>query len=210
MKKLLTLTAASLLSLQLCAAGQKVGIVNFGSCIIESKLGKQEQNALETMRKQFVTLVEDTDKQMREISDKLNDQDYLDGLSKEAEEGMKAKLSQLGEDMNRYQQQYYQVMNQGQTKIIQNVVAGISHASEQLAAAKGYDVILNKEACFFSASALDVTNEVVKEMDKSFEIEQQKQVAAAAAAEAAAIAEGNSETVAAPVPEAVQDEVSKG
>ncbi len=204
MKKLLTLTAASLLSLQLCAAEQKVGIVNFGSCIIESKLGKQEQNALETMRKQFVSLVEDTDKQMREISDKLNDQDYLDGLSKEAEESMKAKMAQLSEDMNRYQQQYYQVMNQGQTKIIQNVVAGINHASEQLAAAKGYDVILNKEACFFSASALDITNEVVKEMDKNFEIEEQKQIAAAAQAA------DQAETANAPVPEGVQDEAAKG
>lgn len=209
MNKLLILTAASLLSLQLCAAEQKVGIVNFGSCIIESKLGKQEQNALETMRKQFVTLVEDTDKQMREISDKLNDQDYLDGLSKEAEETMKAKMAQLSEDMNRYQQQYYQVMNQGQTKIIQNVVAGINHASEQLAAAKGYDMIINKEACFYSASALDITSEIVKEMDKNFEIEEQKQIAAAAAAQAAEAA-SHAETSNAPAPEAIQDEAAKG
>lgn len=203
MKKLLTLTALSLLSLQLCAAGQKVGTVNFGSCIVESKLGKQEQNALETMRKQFVTLVEDTDKQMREINDKLNDQDYLDGLSKEAEETMKAKFAHLSDELNRYQQQYYQFMNQGQNKIIQSVVAGINHSAEKIASAKGYDLILNKEACFFSASALDVTNDIIKGMDEAYEIEEKKQIAAAAAL----VAEESKETAAAEAPETAEEKV---
>src|SRR3569832_1879023 len=149
MKKLFILAAVSLASLQLCAAEQQVGIVNFGSCIQESKLGKQEQNALESMRKQFVTLIEDTDKQLREMLDKLQDKDYLDGLSKEAEEQMKKKLGQLSEEMNRYQQQYYQFMQQSQHKNIQTVVGGINNAAEQIASAKGYNIILNKEMCFF-------------------------------------------------------------
>ena len=179
MKKLFILAAVSLASLQLCAAEQKVGIVNFGSCIQESKLGKQEQNALETMRKQFVTLIEDTDKQLREMSDKLQDKDYLDGLSKEAEEQMKNKMGQLSEEMNRYQQQYYQFMQQSQHKIIQTVVGGINNAAEQIASAKGYNIILNKEMCFFYNPTLDITNEVVQAMDKHFEAEEKKQTAAA-------------------------------
>lgn len=180
MKKLFTLAAVSLASLQLCAAEQKVGIVNFGSCIQESKLGKQEQNALETMRKQFVTLIEDTDKQLREMGDKLQDKDYLDGLSKEAEEQMKNKIGQLSEEMNRYQQQYYQFMQQSQHKIIQTVVGGINNAAEQIAAAKGYNLIINKEMCFFYNPSLDITNEVVQAMDKHFEAEEKKQAATAA------------------------------
>ena len=179
-KKLFTLATLTLASLQLCAAEQKVGIVNFNSCIVDSKLGKQEQNAFETMRKQFVSLVEDTDKQLRETSDKLQDKDYLDGLSKEAEEQMKAKFAQLNEELSRYQQQYYQFMHQGQNKIMQTVVGGINHAAEQIASSKGYNVILNKDACFFYTPTLDVTTEVVKEMDKHYEIEEKKQAAATA------------------------------
>lgn len=194
MKKLLSLAALTCASLQLCAAEQKVGIVNFHSCIIDSKLGKQEQNAFETMRKQFVSLVEDTEKQLREISDKLQDKDYLDGLSKEAEEQMKTKSAQLNEELNRYQQQYYQFMHQGQNKIMQTVVGGISHAADQIAATKGYSVILNKEACFFYSPNLDITSEVVKEMDKHFEVEEKKQAAALAAPKV----EEKKETTAAP------------
>lgn len=185
MKKLL-ITTALLATLQLSAAGQKVGIVNFGSCVVESKLGKQEQNAIETMRKQFVSLVEDTDKQMRDINEKLQDQDYVDGLSKEAEDEMKSKMATLQDEMNRYQQQYFQIMQQGQNKIIQAVAMGINQAAEALAAAQGYDLIINKDACFYSASALDITNEVVGEMDKEFDVEEKKQIAAAEAAAAAA------------------------
>jgi len=199
MKKLLIATAFTLASLQLCAAAQKVGTVNFGTCVLESKLGKQEQNAVETMRKQFVSLVEDTDKQMKEIDDKLQDQDFLDGLSKEAEEEMRAKFAHLRDEMGRYQQQYFQIMNQGQNKIIQAVAMGINHAAEALAAAKGYDLIINKDACFYSASTLDITNEVLSEMDKQYEVEEQKQIAAAqAAGEAAAqkLEEASHETAA--------------
>src|ERR1700677_1326388 len=171
MKKLFTFAALTCISMQLCAAEQKVGIVNFSSCITESKLGKQEQNAFETMRKQFISLVEDNDKQLREINDKLQDKDYLDGLSKEAEEGMHAKAAQLSEELNRYQQQFYQFMHQGQNKIMQTVVGGINHAAEQIASAKGYNYILNKDACFFYAPTLDITSDIVKEMDKHYEIE---------------------------------------
>ncbi|MGH2638653.1 MAG: OmpH family outer membrane protein, partial [Rhabdochlamydiaceae bacterium] len=118
------------------------------------------------------------DKQLREISEKLQDKDYLDGLSKEAEESMKAKFSQLNEELSRYQQQYYQFMHQGQSKIMQTVIGGINHAAEQIAAAKGYSFVLNKEACFFYSPTLDITTEVVKEMDKHFEVEEKKEAAA--------------------------------
>ncbi len=184
MKKRYLVTAFILAGLQLCAAEQKVGIVNMENIFMETKLGKQEQASFETMRKQFATLLEDTEKQLRDINDKLQDKDTLDGLSPEAEAEMKNKFAQLSEEMNRYNQQYYQFMQQGQHKIMQSVFGGITQASEKLAAAKGYTMILNKQACFYSAPTLDVTAEMVKEMDKSFE-DEAKQAAAAIAPEAA-------------------------
>lgn len=179
MKKLLTLAALTCASLQLCAAEQKVGVVNFNNCITDSKLGKQEQNAFETMRKQFISLVEDTDKQLREVADKLQDKDYLDGLSKEGEEALQQKMAQLNEELGRYQQQYYQFMEQGRYKIMQSIASGINHASENIASSKGFTFILNKEACFYSAPTLDVTADIIKEMDKDFDAEVKKQETAA-------------------------------
>jgi outer membrane protein len=217
MKKRYLVTAFILAGLQLCAAEQKVGVVSFENIFMETKLGKQEQASFETMRKQFATLLEDTEKQLRDLNEKLNDKDTLDGLSPEAEAEMKNKFAQLSEEMNRYYQQYNAFMQQGNQRIMQTVFGGISQASEKLAAAKGYTMILNKQACFYSAPTLDVTSEMVKEMDKNFEEEAKKQAAAAPAPTpvSAPVAapqveakkeEPKKETVAAPAAEAKKEE----
>lgn len=186
MKKRYFVTALVLASLQLFAplgaAESKVGVVNFENIFTETKLGKQEQASFETMRKQFASLLEDTNKQLSDLNDKRNDKDYLDGLSPEAVQELTVKCDQLGEEMNRYNQQYYQFMQQGQNKMIQTVFGGLNQAAEKLAAAKGYTMILNKQACFYSAPTLEITNEMIKEMDKNFDEEAKKQAAAAPAA----------------------------
>jgi outer membrane protein len=186
MKKRYLVTAFILAGLQLCAAEQKVGIVNMENIFMETKLGKQEQASFETMRKQFATLLEDTEKQLRDLHEKLSDKDTLDGLSPEAEGEMKNKFAQLNDEMGRYQQQYSQFLQQGQHRLMQSIFGGITQASEKLAAAKGYTMILNKQMCFYSAPTLDVTADMVKEMDKNFEDEAKKTAAVAPAPVAAA------------------------
>jgi outer membrane protein len=188
MKKRYLVTAFILAGLQLCAAEQKVGIVNMENIFMETKLGKQEQASFETMRKQFATLLEDTEKQLRDLHEKLQDKDTLDGLSPEAEAEMKNKFAQLSEEMNRYQQQYGQFIQQGQHRLMQSIFGGITQASEKLAAAKGYTMILNKQMCFYNAPTLDVTADMVKEMDKSFEDEAKKTTAVAPEAAPAPVA----------------------
>lgn len=200
MKKRYTVIALILASLgslaPLGAAEQKVGIVNFENVFTETKLGKQEQASFETMRKQFTTLLEDTDKQLRDLDNKRKDQDYLDGLAPEAVQELTMKFDQLSEEMNRYNQQYYQFLQQGQHRMAQTVFGGLSQAAEKVAASKGYTMILNKQACFYSAPTLDVTTDMIKEMDKNYDEEAKKQAAASAPAPAAAIAQAPAETTA--------------
>ncbi len=152
----------------------QIGIVNFSSCMTESKLGKREQASFEALKKQMASLLEDTEKQLTEISAKFNDPEYMDGLSPEAEEELKNKARSLNEEMNRYQNQYYQVLNQANMKILQGVSATIQAASEKIAKDKQLSMVMNKEACFFYAPVLDVTSLVVNEMDKNFDIEMKK------------------------------------
>lgn len=176
MKKIFLATAAAVaLSAQgFAAADSQVGIVNFASCMSDSKLGKQEQSNFENLKKQMGTLLEDTEKQLQEIAAKFNDQEYLDGLSPEAENELKAKFQALNEDMQRYQNQYYQVMNQANMRVIQVLGSAISEASEKVAKSKKLGMIVNKEACFFYSAGLEVTPEVIAEMDKLFDSESKK------------------------------------
>lgn len=144
------------------------GIVNFGTCVTESKLGKQEQASFESLKKQMTSLLEETEKQLNDLSAKFNDPEYLDGLSPEAEEELKNKFRTLNDELGRYQNQYYQVMNQANMRIIQALSTSINTAAEKVAKDKKLNMVVNKDACFYYAPALDVTPLVIAEMDKNF------------------------------------------
>ena len=171
MKRLILALALS--SASLCA-DQNFGVVNFGTCVSDSKLGQQEQASFENLKKQMTTLLEGTEKQLNDLSSKFNDPDYLDGLSPEAEEEMKNKFRTLNEELSRYQNQYYQVMNQANMKIVQTLSTSINTASEKVAKEKKLNVVFNKDACFFYIPTLDVTTLVIAQMDKEFKPESKK------------------------------------
>ncbi len=177
----LLILAAGLTSSAFAADAPSIGVVNFAHCVTDSKLGKQEQNAFDNLKKQMSTMLEETEKQLNDITAKFNDPEYLDGLSPEAEQELKNKFRMLSEEMNRYQNQYYQVLNQANMRIVQTIGNGINSASEKIAKDKKLTVIVNKDACFYISPTLDVTNEVVLEMDKNFDVETKKQAAAPAA-----------------------------
>jgi outer membrane protein len=148
-----------------------VGVVNFTSCLTDSKFGKQEQQNLENIRKQMSSIMEETEKELKDISSKLEDQEYLDGLSPKAEEELKVKYQSLNEDLMRYQNQFYQVLNQANYQIVQKLSSSISKASEKVAKEKNLSYVMNKDACFYYKPDLEVTTLVIQEMDKNFEID---------------------------------------
>ncbi len=148
-----------------------IGAANFATCITESKIGKKEQENMEGMRKQMSGMIEDTEKELREIATKFEDTEYLDSLSPKAEEELKTKFQTLQEDLNRYQNQFYQVLNHANYQMMQKMNNNISKAAEKVAAEKHLDYVLNKEACFYIRPDLDVTHMIITEMDKNFELD---------------------------------------
>ncbi len=148
-----------------------IGVVNFATCVTESKAGKKEQENMENMRKQMSTLIEDTEKELREIATKFEDSEYLDSLSPKAEEDLKVKFQALQEDLNRYQNQFYQVLNHANYQMMQKINGNISKAAEKIASEKHLDYVMNKEACFYIRPDLDMTTLVIGEMDKNFELD---------------------------------------
>lgn len=157
------------------------GIVNFSTCITESKYGKQEQEAFDDVRTKITSIMQDLDGQFRDIVTKLNDPEFVDSLSPEKEHEMQAHAQSLQEELGRYQQQYYQVMNQANMHLIQMMTNHVSHASELIAKKEKFSVVLNKEACFYYEPKQDITAAVIAEMDKNFEKDAKAHKATAAA-----------------------------
>ena len=145
------------------------GIVNFNTCIKDSKKGKQEQASFEALKTQITNMMEETQKQLTEISQKLNDSEYMDGLSPEAEAELKNRFGNLSEEMNQYQGQYYQIMQQANMRIYQTIGQEASVAAEKIAKDKKLLMVINKEACFYYNADFDITQSVIAEMDKRFD-----------------------------------------
>lgn len=172
-KKLLTsaLAATLVAGAPLSAETIITGVVNPGTCFAESKHGKKEQESFEQLRKEMASKVEETESQLKEIVSKFEDSEYMDSLSPKAEEEMKAKYSALQEEMGRFQNQFYQVLNYAHHQMTQKVNQAIAVAAKQVAEKNKLDYVVSKELCFYVRSDLDVTTQVIAEMDKKFEIE---------------------------------------
>ncbi|MCF7806119.1 MAG: OmpH family outer membrane protein [Simkaniaceae bacterium] len=149
--------------------GASFGIVDFSTCIEESKFGKNERESFESLKKQMISMLTDTEKQLNEVSQKLQDQDYIDGLSPEGEQELKVRFQALNEEMNRYQSQFYQVLQQANMKLMQTMTNKINQASEIIAKDYKIPLILNKEAAFFYDEKFDITQIVVNKLNDEFE-----------------------------------------
>ena len=146
-----------------------VGVVNFATCATDSKYGKYEQEQFEKIKVQWQNLIQETEKELTSLSDKFKDQDYMDGLSPDAEDEMKLKYKTLNEDLLKYQNQLYQSLNQANYIFMQKMTKTISDASEQIAKQKKLDIVMTKEACFYHKPDMEITTLVIKEMDKKFD-----------------------------------------
>jgi outer membrane protein len=158
----------------------EIGIVNFTNCITESKVGKKEQESLESIKNQMTTLIKDIENQLNDISAKFSDPDYLDGLTPEGENEQKMKFQALKEEYDRYQNQFYQVMQQANMKLVQTVSSFVNSATDKIAQNKNLSLVVNKDACFSFKESFDITQDVIQEMDKVFD-EMEKQTAKAPA-----------------------------
>ncbi len=181
-----TLAAFSLCTgFAFAAEEASIGMVNLAICISDSKVGQQEQESLQTVQNQMVSLMEETEKEMKEIDTKLKDTEYLDSLSPQAEAELHGKKEQLAKNMNQYQGQFYQMMQQVQYQIYQRILSNVAKAAEKVGKEKNLAYVLNKEACFYVRSDLDVTSNVISEMDRSFELDKAEKKATDSAENAA-------------------------
>ena len=166
------LTPLLLSAAMLCANTKEHGaVVDFSACISQSKYGKKEQESFDKLRKQMTTVMQDTEKQLKEISSKLEDTDYLDTLSPKAEEELKIKYQSLVEDMNRYQNEFYQTLSQANYIMHQKMHMNISRAAEKIAKESRLPFVINKDSCFYFNPNMEITNQILDEMDKSYELE---------------------------------------
>lgn len=165
-RKLLTATLSAATFFSSLAAEIHIGIADFRECVQESKIGQHEQKQFEEMRGKLEDMLEEKEKRLAEISDKFQDPDYVDSLTPSAEQEVKAEYGRLSQEMAQLQNQYMQVLNQANAKIVQKLAGIIANASEKVAENEGLDLVLNQDGTFYFKDSLNVTKLVIKEMDR--------------------------------------------
>jgi outer membrane protein len=153
----------------------RIGVVNFSSCVSESKAGIKEQEKISNIGKQMSSMIEETEKEIKEMSAKFEDTNYLDNLSPKAEEEMKLKYQTLQEDLARYQAQFNQVMQHAQHQAVYSLNRLINKSSEPVAKEKKLSCVVNSEFCFYVNPDLDITESVIKEMDKIYDAKSEEE-----------------------------------
>jgi len=164
--KALLLLTLSIASFQAEAGDVKAGVVNFKTCIEQSKIGKKEQAYFETMKKQMETFLEEKEKNMTELSTKFNDADYMDSVSKETQAELKHNFRNLNQELSQLQNQYYQTLQQANVRILQKISDIVAQAAAKVAKAQSLNLVLNQEGAFYYDPSLDISAQVVLEMDK--------------------------------------------
>lgn len=144
----------------------KVGIVNFKKCVEESKLGAKEQETLQSMKVEFENSLSDKEKKLSEMSGKFND-DYLESISQEQEKQLRDEFTELSHEFSQLQNQYYQLLQQAHMRMIQQVGQVVVDASEKVAKDNGFDVVLNQEAVFYFNDSIDLTDDVIQQMNSA-------------------------------------------
>lgn len=149
----------------------KIGVINFKQVVEESKYGKLEQGNFETLKKQMESILEEKDKSLNEISAKINDPDYIDGLSQEAENELKHKFRVINQEVGQIQAQYYQTLQQANMKILQKLNDIVAKVAESIAKDNQLDLILNEDSFFYYSPALDISKKVISALDAQYESE---------------------------------------
>jgi len=146
----------------------KIAVVNFKSCVDQSRLGQQEQGTFEALKKQMEGVFMEKEKAMTEIADKFEDPDYLDSLSPEAETEAKRKFRGMAQELTQMEQQYRQTLQQTNFKVIQLLTEEVTEATKAVAEQEKIDIVLNDESAFFYGPKLDISAKIVVAMDKEF------------------------------------------
>jgi Skp family chaperone for outer membrane proteins len=123
------------------------------------------------MKSQMEAAIKELSDQMTEASAKLEDEFTRESLSPEAEKKLQEEMQTLSSELQRYQQQYYYMLQQANMKTMNIMADKIKEASGSIAKEKHYSLIVNKEQVFHYTPDLEITDAVIIKLDDMFKTE---------------------------------------
>lgn len=165
----LIITTAVLLTLQsgdLAAQSFKVGVVDLQRCILESNEGKRIQERLQNMQRR---IEEDLGKRQNELENMMKDiekQSLM--LSMDAREDRQREIEKKQRDLNYYYQDVSEEFQKAENEARNEILTILMTVVNKIAERDKYDLITERSGggVLYVSSGLDITNEVLKELNQ--------------------------------------------
>lgn len=174
MKKLLMLALCLIGSVAAGDITPKLGIVDFELCATESKMGKEESTSFNSLQNKAMADMQSMEKERQELAKKTEDQDYLDGLSPDAQQELHQKVQNHQMKMQMAGESYEKTLRQTYEMMQDKLSTTVKQAAEKIAQEKKLDMVIPSRFCIYSMPTLNITDTVIKKMDEMFEKSQKE------------------------------------
>lgn len=176
-RSMLALSAAlSLAAPSMVYAAQMIASLDMRRCFEQSKEGQEARAALEKLNDEISNKLQGLEKEIRELSSQLSNEEYRSNLAPTALEEMEKKLEKLFQEKESRHAEFSEQFNQTQMFISEGLINNLTKSAEMVAKAKGYDLILQKDTVIYGVESSDVTDLVIVEADKLFKEQSAKEM----------------------------------
>ena len=142
------------------SAGMKIGYIDFRQVLSESKKAGKLRTEIEKMREDVRAK---RTKMIEEIT-KLRDEGEL--LSGDAKKKKQTQIDAKLVELQGFDRENIQMLKSKEEKMLQEVLDDIQKVVDAVGKSGRYDYIMYKQAIIYANDALDITDEIVKKINK--------------------------------------------
>ena len=162
-KRLITIIIVSLLNISLAQSEEQIVYLDLDNIVSNTKAGKLIMSNLEKSKKSTLAKFEKKEKELKKIENDINKQKNI--LS---EEELKKKLVEFRKEINIFQTDRQNVINEFNKKKVQefnNFFKKITPIIQSYLSEKNIDIVLDRKNIFVASKKKDITQEIIKLID---------------------------------------------
>lgn len=167
MRKLLTVLTTfmiSMVSVSLFSQQIKIAVVDPNVILEKTKEGQRIKAELQSFFEQKKGELNAREADLKVLDEKLKDPK----LSEEKKDDLRAQFQQKLYEAQALYKASQEEMDQRSGKMRDEFGKKLDEIIQKYAKAKGYSLIIEKSLCLFASDSLDVTMDIVAEMDKAY------------------------------------------
>ena len=154
----------TMLSLSVLAQQVKIAVVNPQQVIEKSKEGQRIKSTLQGFFDSKQTDINAKESELKALDEKLKDPKIAD----DKKEDMRAQFQQKLYEAQAFAKSSQDEMDNRSAKMKEDFGQKLDDVVKKYAASKNISLVIEKNLCLYAADSLDVTLDIISEMDKAY------------------------------------------